>query len=119
MDFFNFRNKRIFKFLVTCLSILFLFNILISFSASPKSIKKTDDQNIVFVDLNSNTNILIDNIKPDKRIFDKTTGIEDISSYLDNSLNIVFNKYHASIQNSLSKSNSSRPFVTVVYSTDI
>ncbi|MEJ2615610.1 MAG: hypothetical protein P8Z35_11670, partial [Ignavibacteriaceae bacterium] len=114
MNFLNFRIKRTFKFLITCLSVLFLLNILISFSTSQTQIKKTDDQNIVFLDLNSSTNILIDNTKPDKRILDRTTGIEDIISYFDNSLNIVFKKYHASIKNNLCKSNSLHPFITVI-----
>ncbi len=118
MNFLIYIRKRTFKLLTICLSLLFLFNILISFSASATNIKKTEDQNIVFLDLSSSTNILINKIETDKRILDKTTGVEYIRVYLD-SLNIVFNKYHASIKNSLSKSNSSRPFITVVYSTDI
>ena len=119
MNLLDFISKRIFKSLTTCLSVLFLLNIMISFSASPTHIKKTDDQNIVFLDINPGINILIDNTKPEKRIFNKTTGLEDIRNYFDNSLNIVFNKYHASIKNSLSKSISSHPFITVLYSTDI
>jgi len=119
MNFLNYRMYSTFRFAITCLTVLFLLNILFSFSSSGTHIKRTDDQNIVFLELNSSTNILIDNVKTDKRIFDGTTEIEDIRSYLDNSLNTVFNKYYASIKNSLSKSKSSRPFITVIYSTDI
>jgi hypothetical protein len=119
MDFLDFRKKSLFKFLLTCLSILFILNILPFFSSSSKLIKKTEDQNIVFLDLNSATNILIDNYRPVKRIFDKTTGIRDIGNYLDNSLSVVFKKYFDTIENNLSLSNSSRQFITVIYSTDI
>lgn len=117
MNFLNFSRKRIFKFSISCLSILFILNISSGFLSSPKNTKKTDNQNIVFLDLNYSTNILIDNTNSDKRIIDKTAVIKDIRNYLDNSLNVVYKKYHASIKNSLSKSNSSRTFITVLFST--
>lgn len=117
MNFLKFRRKRVFKLSISCLSLLFILNISAGFSSSPKNIKKTDDQNIVFLDLNCSTNILIDNTKSDKRLVDKTAVIKDIRNYLDNSFNVIFNKYHASIKNILSASNPSRTFITALFST--
>lgn len=119
MNFLNFLRKRTTRFLITSLSLLFLINILVSSSVSSTKVKKSEDQTIVFLDISSCANILIDNTKPDKRIIDKTNVPENIRNYLDNSFNIVFNKYYSLIKNNLSKSISSRPFITVVYSTDI
>ncbi len=118
MNFLNYPGNRIFKFLIFSLTLLFLINIITSFSASPKQAKKGEDQNIVFFELNSNTNILIDSIKPDKRIFVRVTGINDIKNYFDNSVGAAFKKYHTSTKNSLCNSNSTRTFITALFSTD-
>ena len=119
MIFLNFLRKSIPGYLAVCLSILFILNISPDFSNSPKNINKSGDQNVVFLDFNYTANILTDNTKPGKRIFEKTTCIDSIRNYSDNTLNVVFRIYHSSIRNNLSRTYSSRQFIPVQFSTDI
>ena len=119
MNFIDFLKSRMSRYLIPFIFLIFFFNTISSFGIPPNHQKKANEQNIALLDLNSNANVLFDTGKFEKRIFDKSAGIKDIRYYLDNSLNVVFKKYYSSIRNSLSQSNSSRPFITVLFSTDI
>ncbi len=119
MIFFNFYRKRIFKFILSSLSLLFILNIFISFSDYPAQVKKSDNQNIVFIDINSNSNLLINNTKPDKRSSDRISGIKNIINNFDISAGVIFKKYCTSVKSGLTESNPSRAFITALFSTDI
>lgn len=119
MNFLRFRKSITGGYLIPLLSLLLIFNIVYSSAVSQNHQKKTEDQNIALLDINSSTNILFEINKPEKRCFERITGISDLRNYYDNSVNVIFKIYPPLIKDNLCKSISSRIFIISFFSTDI
>ena len=118
MSFLDFLKSRMNRYLIPFILLLFLFNILSSFTCTFYHQNKTDEQNIALLDLNFDVNIIFGTNRIEKRSYDKMVGIFNIRNYYDNSVDVIFKIYPESIKNSLSNTSSANTFIITFFSTD-
>jgi hypothetical protein len=119
MSFLRFRKSEAAVYLIPLLLLFLILNIFSSSAAPQNQQKKADEQNIALLDASSSTNILFDINTPEKRGFERISGISDVRNYYNSSVNVIFKIYPALIKNNLCNSNSSRTFIISFFSTDI